>query len=77
GKIASLYGVKMIPPQKGVTDVLGQPVTHGFFARTTFVIDRDGKIVKELSSEQDHLTPAQHVTDSLAIVQRLGSQKAP
>ena len=77
GKIASLYGLKMIPPQKGVMDVEHQPVTHGFFPRTTFVIDREGKIVATLSSEADHLTPDQHVKRSLAIVEKLHSGKAP
>jgi peroxiredoxin len=77
GKIAALYGLKMMPPQKGVMDVHGRPVTHGFFPRTTFVLDREGKIVKVLSSEADHLTPDQHVKDSLAIVQRLQAEKAP
>jgi peroxiredoxin len=77
GKIAALYGLKMIPPQKGVMDVEHQPVTHGFFPRTTFVIDRAGKIVKVLSSEADHLTPDQHVKRSLEIVQNLQAGKAP
>lgn len=77
GSVAKMYGVKMVPPQKGVTDVLGQPVTHGFFARTTFVIARDGKIVKSLSSEADHLSPEQHVTESLAVVEHLQSNRAP
>jgi peroxiredoxin len=71
GNIGAMYGVKMSPAQKGVKDVLGQSVNHGFFARTTFVINRHGKIVKRLSTAEDHITPAQHVTDSLAIVQRL------
>lgn len=75
GKIASMYGLKMMPPQKGVTDVLGQPVTHGFFPRTTFVIDREGKIVKVLSTEADHISPAQHVTQSLAAVEHLQANK--
>ncbi|TAN00618.1 MAG: peroxiredoxin [Rhodanobacteraceae bacterium] len=77
GKIAALYGLKMMPPQKGVMDVHGRPVTHGFFPRTTFVLDRGGKIVKVLSSEADHLTPDQHVKDSLAIVQGLQAGKDP
>lgn len=77
GKIATRYDLKMMPPQKGVTDVQGKPVTHGFFPRTTFVIDREGKIVATLSSQQDHLTPDQHVKQSLAIVERMHSGKAP
>lgn len=77
GKIAAQYGVQMMPPQKGVQDVTGKPVTHGFFARTTFVIDRHGKVIKMLSSSADHLSPDQHVSDSLAIVQGLQAGKAP
>lgn len=77
GKIAAEYGVQMMPPQAGVIDVTGKPVTHGFFARTTFVIDRSGKIVKVLSSKADKLTPDQHVKNSLAIVQQLHADKAP
>ncbi|HJP99302.1 MAG TPA: peroxiredoxin [Rhodanobacteraceae bacterium] len=77
GKIAAQYDLKMMPPQKGVTDVQGKAVTHGFFPRTTFVIDREGKIIATLSSKDDHLTPDEHVKRSLAIVERLHSGKAP
>jgi peroxiredoxin len=77
GKIAATYGLKMIPPQKGVVDVLGKPVTHGFLPRTTFVIDRGGKIMAVLSSSADHLSPDQHVTKSLAIVRKLQARAKP
>ncbi|MGB9428958.1 MAG: peroxiredoxin [Gammaproteobacteria bacterium] len=76
GRIAATYDLKMIPPQKGVVDVRGITVTHGFFPRTTFVIDRQGKIVATLSSKEDHLTPDEHVTRSLAIVQHMQADKA-
>jgi len=77
GKIAARYDLEMVPPQKGVTDVQGKTVTHGFFPRTTFVIDREGKIVATLSSKEDHLTPDEHVKRSLAIVERLHAGNAP
>ncbi|MGN6313666.1 MAG: peroxiredoxin [Rhodanobacteraceae bacterium] len=77
GKIAASYGLKLIPPQSGVTDVRGQPVTHGFIPRTTFVIAKDGKIVSALSSNEDHLKPDQHVSKSLAIVQDMQQGGAP
>ena len=77
GKIATKYDLQMMPPQKGVTDVEGKPVTHGFFPRTTFVIDREGKVVATLSSKADHLAPDQHVKQSLAIVERMHTGKAP
>ncbi|MDE2070967.1 MAG: peroxiredoxin [Gammaproteobacteria bacterium] len=75
GRIAADYGLKMIPPQKGVVDVRGDTVTHGFFPRTTFVINREGKIVATLSSSEDHLTPDEHVTRSLAIVEHMHTAK--
>ena len=75
GRIAADYGLKMIPPQKGVVDVRGDTVTHGFFPRTTFVINRAGKIVATLSSREDHLTPDEHVTRSLAIVEHMRAAK--
>ena len=77
GKIAAQYDLKMMPPQKGVNDVENKPVTHGFFPRTTFVIDREGKIVATLSSKEDHLTPDEHVKRSLAIVERMQAGNAP
>lgn len=76
GKIAASYGLTMMPPQKGVIDKLGKPVTHGFLPRTTFVLDRTGKIVARLSSKDDKLSPDQHVHRSLAIVQKLQGAKA-
>ncbi len=76
GRIAGQYGLKMAPPQQGVLDVLGKPVTHGFFPRTTFVLDRHGKVLATLSSAADHLTPDEHVKRSLAIVQRLHAKRS-
>lgn len=75
GKIAADYELKMIPPQKGVVDVRGDTVTHGFFPRTTFVISREGKVVATLSSQADHLTPDEHVIRSLAIVEHMHKAK--
>lgn len=77
GDIASLYGLSMIPPKKGATDVNGDPVTHGFFPRTTFVIDGNGNIVATLSSRHDGLAPDEHVKRSLAIVRHLQSDGTP
>jgi peroxiredoxin len=76
GKIAKLYGLRVIPPKKGVTDVNGDPVTHGFFPRTTFVIDRSGTIVATLSSKRDGLTPDEHVKRSLAVIKRLRTRQS-
>lgn len=77
GKIAASYALKTEAAQAGLTDVRGVAINHGFIERTTFVINRDGKIVATLSSEADHLHPEDHVKKSLAIVQQLQAGKAP
>src|ERR1700744_2373864 len=69
GKIAATYGLTVSGPRMGIKDVRGQDITHGFIPRTTFVIDKSGKIAAVFSSDTDHISPADHVTKSLAIVQ--------
>jgi peroxiredoxin len=71
GKIAANYGLKITPPKPGVKDVRGEQVTHGFIPRTTFVIDKNGKIVAVFSSKTDHISPDEHVKKSLEIVKDL------
>ena len=71
GKIAAMYGLELKPPQPGVKDVNGQQVTHGFIPRTTFIINKDGKIVAVFSSTTDHISPDEHVKKSLEIVSKL------
>jgi peroxiredoxin len=68
GKIAATYGLALIPPRAGMKDVRGQEVTHGFIPRTTFVVNKDGKIAAVFSSEADHISPAEHVEKALAMV---------
>jgi peroxiredoxin len=74
GRIASAYGVKAFPGVANAKDVRGVVIHHGFFARTTFVINKDGKIVAEFSSKADHLSPAEHVTRALSIVRQLANK---
>src|SRR4051812_28303790 len=57
GKIAASYGLNVRGPQPNAKDVRGQQITHGFIPRTTFVIDKTGKIIAVFSSETDHLKP--------------------
>lgn len=71
GKIAAMYGLQLIPPQAGVKDVTGQLVTHGFIPRTTFIIDKNDKIVAVFSSTTDHISPDEHVKKALEIVSKL------
>ena len=71
GKIAATYGLTIGAPKVGIKDVRGQELTHGFIPRTTFVIGKDGKIAAVFSSQTDHISPAEHVEKSLAIVKTL------
>ena len=71
GKIAASYGLAMSAPKSGIKDVRGQDLTHGFIPRTTFVINKEGKIVAVLSSQADHISPAEHVEKALEIVKGL------
>ena len=74
GKVAASYGVTAVAGRPGLKDVRGAAIDHGFFARTTFVIGKDDKIVAEFSSKADHLTPPEHVTKALAVVQQLAGK---
>lgn len=74
GTIGVSYGVKAVPGRPGLKDVRGVAIDHGFFARTTFVIGKDGKIVAAFSSEADHLSPPEHVEKALAVVQQLAGK---
>lgn len=71
GKIAATFGLKLIPPKPGLKDVRGERVTHGFIPRTTFVIDKNDKILAVFSSETDGIAPDEHVKKSLAMVEKL------
>jgi peroxiredoxin Q/BCP len=71
GRIAATYGLTISAARSGIKDVRGQDLTHGFIPRTTFVIGKDDKIVAVFSSAIDHISPADHVEKSLAIVKAL------
>jgi len=71
GKIAAKYGLEMSPEQEGAKDIRGENIDHGFIPRTTFIIDEKGEIVKVFSSKIDEITPDEHVTKSLDIVEKM------
>jgi thioredoxin-dependent peroxiredoxin len=71
GKIAATYGLEIMSARPGAKDIHGEEITHGFIPRTTFVIDKNDKIVAVFSSQTDHLSPDEHVKKSLAIVSNL------
>lgn len=71
GDIAAKYGLQISGAKEGAKDVRGAYIDHGFIPRVTFVIGKDGKIIKMFSSEEHGISPDEHVTKSLAIVQNL------
>jgi thioredoxin-dependent peroxiredoxin len=59
---------------QGAKDVRGVEINHAFIERVTFVIGKDHKIIAVMSSNDDKLTPDQHVDKSLDIVQKIASK---
>ncbi len=73
-KIADSYHLTAQGARPGFKDVRGVEIDHDFIERTTFVIGKDHKIIATLSSADDKLTPDQHVTKALEIVQTLAGK---
>jgi thioredoxin-dependent peroxiredoxin len=73
-KIATSYNLTSRAARAGTRDVRGLEIDHDFIERTTFVIGKDNKIIATLSSADDKLTPDQHVTKALEILQKLNAK---
>lgn len=73
-KIATEYGLTAGQARPGMKDVRGIAIDHPFIARTTFVIGKDGKVVSTFSSAAEHISPEEHVSRSLAVVQHLAGK---
>ncbi|HWE52376.1 MAG TPA: peroxiredoxin [Bryobacteraceae bacterium] len=71
GKIAASYNLTKTALKAGMKDVRGTEIDHDFIERVTYVIGKDHKVVATLSSSTDKLSPDQHVTKALEIVQKL------
>lgn len=68
GKVAQQFGLEFTPAREGAVDVRGDEINHGFIPRVTFVIDTDGKILGRFSSDEDKISPDEHVKKALALV---------
>jgi peroxiredoxin len=75
GKIAKSFDLKVSPAREGMKDSRGNLVDHGFTERTTFVIAPDSSIVATLSSTDDKIGPAEHVTRALEVVTEMRESK--
>ncbi len=74
GAIAKSYNLNSGEAKPGMKDTRGEEIDHGFTERTTFVVKPDGTIAATLSSADDKISPAEHVTKSLAVVQELAGK---
>jgi thioredoxin-dependent peroxiredoxin len=70
-KIAASYNLSVTALKAGAKDVRGVDIDHDFIERVTYVIGKDHKIIATLSSNDDKITPDQHVMKALEIVQKL------
>ncbi len=75
GKIATSYDLKQGEARAGAKNTKGEDIDHAFTERTTFVITPDHKVVSVLSSNDDGISPADHVEKSLALVESLKKSK--
>jgi peroxiredoxin len=56
-------------------DTRGVAIDHEFTERTTFIVTPDLKVAATLSTNDDKITPAQHVDRALAVVQQLAARR--
>jgi peroxiredoxin Q/BCP len=75
GSITASYDLKTLDLPPGFKDTRGDVVGHAFTERTTFVIAPDNTIAATLSSADDGISPADHVGQSLAVVEELAAVK--
>src|SRR5205085_1160980 len=71
GTIAQSYGLTKTSPRAGMKDSRGEEIDHAFTERTTFIVTPNGKVATVLSSNDDKISPADHVTKSLDAVEHL------
>jgi peroxiredoxin len=69
--IANSYNLKTTAARAGALDVRKIEIGHATIERVTFVVGKDHKIIAVMSSNDDKLTPDQHVDKSLEMVQKI------
>lgn len=72
--VAKSYKLNTSAARAGAKDVRGIEINHAFIERVTYVIGKDHKIVAVMSSNDDKLTPDQHVDKSLEIVKKIAAK---
>ena len=74
GTIAKSYNLNASAARAGMKDVKGSEINHAFIERVTYVIGKDHKIIATFSSNDDKISPDQHVHKALEIVQKLAAK---
>ncbi len=74
GAIAQAYNLTKSAARPGMKDSRGEAIDHDFTERTTFVVAPDGRIAAVFSTNDDKVTPAQHVEKSLAAVTQIAGK---
>ncbi|WP_424193653.1 peroxiredoxin [Ampullimonas aquatilis] len=70
GKIAKSYDLKIRDVVPGKKDTRGADLNHGFAERTTFVVNKDGRIAATVGG----VAPDVNVEKALEVVQQLSSK---
>jgi len=70
GKIARSYDLQVREGKEGQKDSRGKDIGHGFAERTTFIVQRDGKIAATVGG----VNPIENVQKSLEAVQQLAAK---
>ena len=73
GAIAASYKLQASQAKPGMKDTRGVEIDHAFTERTTFVVKPDGTIAAVFSTNDDKISPAQHVEKALDAVQQIAS----
>ena len=68
GAVAKSFDLQKNAGKPGMKDTRGAEINHDFIERTTFVVKADGTIAATLSSANDKISPADHVTKALEAV---------
>jgi len=71
GRIAARYELQVRAGAVGLKDTRGEEIGHGFAERTTFVLDRGGRIAATVAG----LGPERNVQEALAAVRRLAAAR--
>lgn len=73
-KIANSYNLQSTALKAGAKDVRGVDIDHDFIERVTFVIGTDHKVIATFSSNDDKISPDQHVEKALEMVQKMAGK---